>query len=85
LFDFRKGVRQFSEIKKVKNLSATPWVGDMDADGLLDVVYSVQANTAKIIEFYGMAVVRWETKHRLMNQPRWGAYMGAGDGNFIGR
>jgi outer membrane protein assembly factor BamB len=83
LFDFKKGVQQFSEAKKLKNLSSTPWVGDMDGDGLLDVVYSVQANTAKIIEFYGMGVVRHESKQKLPKPSRWGAYMGtAGDGFF---
>ncbi len=83
LFDFKKGVRQFSEQKKVKNLSSTPWVGDMDGDGLLDVVYCVQANTAKIIEFYGMAMIRQEVRHKLNLKPHWGAYMGSlGDGVF---
>lgn len=83
LFDFKKGVRQFTEQKKVKNLSTTPWVGDMDGDGLFDVVYCVQANTSKIIEFYGMAVVRQESRQKLKKQPNWGGYMGnAGDGVF---
>ncbi len=84
IFDLQDGeVRPFSERKSVKNLSSTPWLGDMDEDGFLDVVYCVQANTAKIIEFYGMAVLRHESRHRIDALPRWGAYMGtAGDGVF---
>lgn len=83
IFDFKKGVRQFSEQQRVKNLSTTPWVGDMDGDGLLDVVYCVQANTAKIIEFYGMAMLRKESRQKLQKQPIWGGYMGSdGDGVF---
>lgn len=84
VFDLQESeVRPFSERKNVKNLSSTPWLGDMDGDGFLDLVYCVQANTSKIAEFYGMAVLRHESRHRIGAIPRWGAYMGtAGDGIF---
>ena len=84
IFDVQSGsVRPFSERKGVKNLSSTPWLGDMDQDGFLDVVYCVQANTSKIIEFYGMAMIRHESRHSIDAPARWGAYMGTnGDGIF---
>lgn len=84
IFDVQdKKVLPFSERKSVKNLSSTPWLGDMDEDGFLDVVYCVQANTSQIVEFYGMAMLRHESRRRIAAPPRWGAYMGtAGDGIF---
>ncbi|TAE60393.1 MAG: hypothetical protein EAZ89_01565 [Bacteroidetes bacterium] len=68
-----------------KNLSSTPWIGDMDRDGYLDIVYVLQANTARIIDFAGMAVLRQEFRHRVSTPPSWGGYMGnKGDGTFRG-
>ncbi|NUO02026.1 MAG: PQQ-binding-like beta-propeller repeat protein [Saprospiraceae bacterium] len=84
IFDMQDGnVRPFTERKEVKNLSSTPWLGDMDEDGFLDVVYCVQANTSKIIEFFGMAVLRHESRYRIQAPSDWGGYMGTtGDGIF---
>lgn len=84
IYDLKSGnIRPFSERKEVKNMSSTPWLGDMDHDGFLDVVYCVQANTSKIIEFFGMAVLRHESRYRINAPPRWGGYMGtSGDGVF---
>lgn len=77
VFDLKAGaVKPFTEKKKVKNLSSTPWLGDMDHDGLLDIVYCVQANTSKILEFYGMAVLRLETPDAIAKPATWGGYMG---------
>ncbi len=84
IFDMQDGnIRPFSERKVVKNLSSTPWLGDMDNDGYLDVIYSVQANTSKIVDFFGMAVQRFESRYQITSPPLWGGYMGtAGDGIF---
>jgi len=85
LFDLQDGkVRPFVERKGVKNVSSTPWMGDMDHDGYLDVVYCVQANTSKIFEFTGMAVLRHESSYQISGTPAWGGYMGS-EGNGIFR
>lgn len=84
LYDINDGqVTEFSARKKVKNLSSTPWLGDMDGDGLLDLIHCVQANTADILEFHGMAVLRTELDISAKAVPSWGAYMGnKGNGIF---
>jgi hypothetical protein len=55
---------------------STPWVGDVNGDDYLDIVYS----GSNIFEFNNspgaLAVVRYSTNYKASKNPAWGAYMG---------
>lgn len=84
VFDFQKNQTQgFGPVATGKNISSTPWIGDVDQDGMLDIVYSLQANTSVLLEFFGMSVIRESTKIPVGSPVRWGAYLGSNyDGIF---
>lgn len=68
------------------NISSTPWMGDMDADGRLDIVYVHGTNDRQTYTFDGMSVMRLKTDIVLPAVPGWGGYMGnAGNGIFPAR
>jgi len=77
LFDYQKESSEiFIQPEKAKNISSTPWIGDMDKDGLLDIVYCLQANHHQIYSFHDIAVMRYKTRIPIKKSPTWGAYMG---------
>ena len=45
---------------KGKNISSTPWLGDLDNDGSLDMVYCLQANSNDIYSYYGIRLIRMD-------------------------
>lgn len=78
LYDFdNTDVRPIIPPIYAKNVSTTPWLGDMDGDHKLDLIYCVQANTTVILEFFGMLLIRKEMDFPCMEEPRWGSYLGA--------
>ncbi len=70
--------------KRFKNVFATPWIGDLDNDGYLDIVNSqCYSPNANLLSFLGMNVRRISTNIRMNKKPAWGGYMGVnGDGVF---
>ncbi len=76
-FDFQQGeistvVGPFKGI----NAASTPWIGDLDSDGLLDIVYSYMTDTIFYKPFNGMNILRKELQIPVMNTVPWGSYMG---------
>jgi len=65
-----------------KNLFSTPWMGDLDGDGYLDIVYSLYFNPNDMERFLGMSIKRISTSIKINQPVIWGAYMGT-DGNGI--
>lgn len=83
--DFSKSsVNIIDQMQGFKNIFSTPWIGDLDQDGYLDIVHCQYFNpSADLIIFMGMRVKRISTPVRVKNPPVWGAYMGSnGDGVF---
>lgn len=82
--DFKTNeVNQITQTNKGGNISTTPWIGDLDQDGLLDIVYCHGTNLRKSYSFDGMQVHRIETDISIRKKIRWGAYMGSNsDGVF---
>ena len=81
--DFKNNrVQVIDETKDFRNIYSTPWIGDLDEDGYLDIVYSQNFNTANFTRFLGMVVKRISTSIRMKKTPKWGAYMGS-EGNGI--
>ena len=76
--DFSTGeVNQFTEPMKGSNISSTPWIGDLDHDNYLDIVFCHGTNTQKTYNFDGLQVNRVPTKIPIKGNIKWGSYMGS--------
>ncbi|WP_339810887.1 PQQ-binding-like beta-propeller repeat protein [uncultured Imperialibacter sp.] len=82
-----KSVIPIDQLNGFKNIFSTPYIGDMDNDGYLDIVHCQYFNpTSDLMVFLGMKVKRISTGIEMGNPVRWGAYMGSnGDGVFEGK
>lgn len=82
--DFNKqSVTIIDQTKGFKNIFSTPWIGDLNQDGYLDIVYCQYFNHSDLLSFLGMRVKRIDTPIKIRKAPVWGAYMGSnGDGLF---
>ena len=86
IIDFkRKVVSEIERLPKFKNIFSTPWIGDMDRDGYLDIVHCQYYHpTTDPMLFLGMRIKRISTNVRVDQSPAWGAYMGSlGNGIFL--
>lgn len=86
LYDF-PGFKKIDvdESHDLKNISTTPWVGDLDQDGKMDVITCYLKNTRKADEVMGMFISRLKSGWPA-GIPIWGGYMGTyGDGSCAGR
>lgn len=61
------------------NLSSTPWIGDLDDDGYLDLIYTRSTDKyGKLSQsFDGMRIHRFATTISVEKDIKWGAYMGS--------
>lgn len=66
-----------------KNIYSTPWLGDLDADDYLDIVYPQYYNPDDLFQFMGMTIKRISTSIVMGEAPRWGEYMGAQGKGFF--
>jgi len=84
VFDFNDDTTyQVGPVYKAKNLGSTPWIGDLDGDQKLDIVFTNMSGTLHIDEFGGLRVHRLSTDIPIYRSIRWGAYMGTnGDGVY---
>jgi len=82
--DFAKNSTQvIDQTKGFKNIFSTPWIGDLDDDGYLDIVHCQYFHNSVLTAFLGMRVKRIDIPVRIKSRPAWGAYMGSrGDGVF---
>jgi len=77
IIDFRENqVAQLWDGHPGSNISSTPWIGDVDNNGMLDIIYCHGTNTKKTYSFEGLQVNRIDTEILLRAGVRWGAYMG---------
>ncbi len=67
-----------------KNFFSTPWIGELDNDGYLDIVYPQYFHAREMDRFRGMTVKRISTSIKIRKPVVWGAYMGS-EGNGIFR
>ncbi len=58
------------------NPAATPWIGDLDGDKQLDLIYSYMRDTLTYKPFHGMKIHRREFDFRVEDHIKWGSYMG---------
>lgn len=74
-----KKVMKFAGGLPGHNLASTPWIGDLDGDGYLDLIYchSVDKHSKLAQAFTGMQVHRVATSIPVRRPLAWGAYMGS--------
>lgn len=66
------------------NISSTPWLGDLDDDGFLDIVFCHSNNRFQTYVFDGMQVDCLKTKIPIAKPIKWGSYMGSNyDGIYL--
>ena len=77
-------VYAIDQLQEFKNIFSTPWIGDLDQDGYLDIVHcQYYSPPSHLLTFLGMRVRRISTSIRARQAPVWGAYLGSnGDGIF---
>ncbi|MCB0665088.1 MAG: hypothetical protein KDC80_04665 [Saprospiraceae bacterium] len=83
--DFANGTEYVIDSKKrFKNIFTTPWIGDLDNDGYLDIIHCQYFHsTPYITAFLGLEVKRISTHIKMKSEALWGGYMGSGgDGIF---
>lgn len=82
--DFKNGeIFTLDQTQGMKNIFTTPWVGDMDGDGFVDLVHCQYFSHSDLLSFLGMRIKRIDLPIKTKKLPAWGAYMGRnGDGIF---
>ncbi|MBK7372146.1 MAG: PQQ-binding-like beta-propeller repeat protein [Saprospiraceae bacterium] len=78
LIDFKTNeVLQIGDTYEGNNVSSTPWVGDLDHDGFLDILYIHGTNLRHTYTFDGMQIHRIVTTVPVKKKIKWGAYQGS--------
>ena len=83
--DFSNGsIFPIDQKSQFKNIFTTPWIGDLDSDGYLDIIYGQCYHTTPYITaFLGLEIKRVSTHIKIKGEVHWGGYMGTrGDGIF---
>ncbi|HMQ90029.1 MAG TPA: PQQ-binding-like beta-propeller repeat protein [Flavilitoribacter sp.] len=76
-------IQLIDEAQGLKNIFTTPWIGDLDQDGYLDIVHFRYFHYQDLVSFLGMNARRISTNIRIRKPVIWGAYRGTnGDGIF---
>ena len=81
--DFQKHSYQIlDEAPGFKNVFSTPWIGDLDDDGYLDIVHCQYYHRGDLLSFLGMSIKRIDSPIKIRKEVVWGAYMNS-DGNGL--
>lgn len=78
-----KEVNTIDQSQGFKNIFSTPWIGDLDNDGYLDIIYCQYFHYSDLLSFLGMRIKRIDTPVKIKKKVVWGAFLGSnGDGVF---
>ena len=78
IIDFQSlEVLQIGNVFEGNNLSSTPWIGDLDNDNNLDIIYCHGTNNRHTYTFDGIKIHRISTTLPLYKKINWGAYQGS--------
>ena len=81
-----KSVKTIDEAEGFKNIFSTPWIGDLDNDGYLDIIYCQYFHQLDLLSFLGMRIKRIDTPIRIKKKVEWGAFLGSnGNGVFTAK
>jgi hypothetical protein len=83
---FNKSVQILDQAKGFKNIFSTPWIGDIDNDGYLDIIYCQYYHHSDLLSFLGMSIKRIDAPVKIKKPVLWGSYLGSNaDGIFQGK
>jgi hypothetical protein len=78
-----KSVDTLDKAQRFKNIFSTPWIGDMDNDGYLDIIYCQYFHHSDLVAFLGMRIKRIDMPVKIKKPVLWGGFLGSrGDGIF---
>ena len=78
VFDFHNNsTYQLTDYFAGVNLASTPWIGDLDNDAKLDIIFCSLTEDRNIFAMNGFRITRVSTEIELSEPVRWGAYMGS--------
>jgi len=78
-----KSVDTVFRAKGFKNVFSTPWIGDLDNDGYLDIIYCQYYHHSDLLAFLGMIMKRIDTPVKIRKKVLWGSFLGSNyDGIF---
>lgn len=82
--DFAKNsIDTMDKAEGFKNIFSTPWIGDLDKDGYLDLIYCQYYHYSDLVNFLGMRIKRIDLPVMIKKPVLWGSYLGTGgDGIF---
>ncbi len=69
-------LQAIDQARGFKNIFSTPWLGDLDADGYLDLVYCQYFSRGGLLVFLGMRTKRVETPIKINKIPTMGCIHG---------
>jgi hypothetical protein len=73
----KKETGTIDQAKGYKNIFSTPWIGDLDNDGYLDLIYCKYYHYNDLLSFLGMLVKRIDLPVKLKKPVQWGAFLGS--------
>ena len=77
-FDFKTNkLIPLTESLPGHNITTTPWIGDIDGDNLLDIIYCHSTSEFQTYTFDGFQVNLLKTDIPIRKPIKWGAYMGS--------
>jgi hypothetical protein len=80
VFSFTDSVYKYDVSWPGANLGSTPFLGDLDGDGYLEIVYVNENNPADLFSLdykTGISIHTLKTDIHIVNPIRWGSYMGS--------
>ncbi|MGK2861861.1 MAG: hypothetical protein ACSLE0_08000, partial [Chitinophagaceae bacterium] len=79
----KKSIDTLDQAQGFKNIFSTPWIGDIDNDGYLDLIYCQYFHHADLVAFLGMRIKRIDLPVKIKKPVFWGSFLGSrGDGIF---
>ena len=84
VFDYaNKSKKMIAPEITAKNVCSTPWIGDLDGDHKVELIYCIQANFSRVYSYFGIQISRMNMDTKINEHPSWTSYMGEkGDGVF---
>jgi len=78
VYDYHNGEKYVLAKPRVgSNVASTPWVGDLDRNGYMDIIYCNMTEPDKAYTFEGLSIHRLDTKIPIQLPVPWGSYMGS--------
>ena len=82
----KKSVNTIDQASGFKNIFSTPWIGDIDNDGYLDLIYCQYFHQSDLLSFLGMRIKRVDLPVKIKKNVLWGGFLGSnGNGVFTAK